>query len=113
MTQQTTVFEEGASQVIGLSIASGGTTTEAFDVSSAYSLGFIIPVLLTGATLTVHVGTTLDGTFYSTGITLAGAAGVPAISAADRETIRPFRFLKLVSASSEASARTVYVVTKD
>lgn len=113
MTQQTTVFEEGVSQVLTLTIANGGTTTEAFDVSSAYSIGVIIPVLLTGATLTVHVGATIDGTFYSTGITLAGAAGVPSISAADRETIRPFRYMKFVSASSEAAARTVYVVTKD
>lgn len=107
------MFQEGASQVITATIASGGTTSGAVDVGSARDIGLIVPVTLTGATLAVHVGTTVDGTFYDSGVTVTPTAGVPSIAAADREDLRPFRFLKFVSASAEGAARTLYIVTKD
>lgn len=109
MTQQTTIFKEGASQVIEVTIPAGETESAAFDIGSASAVGFVMPAdgQFSGQNLTILVGASADGPFYPTAgsdgngaVVLAGPTAdnkARALSAAQFSNIAPFRFLKLQS----------------
>lgn len=109
MTQRTTIFEEGASQVIEVTIPAGETESAAFDIGSASAVGFVMPAdgQFSGQNLTILVGASADGPFYPTAgsdgngaVVLAGPTAdnkARALSAAQFSNIAPFRFLKLQS----------------
>lgn len=107
MTQETVLFQGGASQVIEVTIPAGETESAAFDIGSASAVGFILDgAAFSGQHLAVLVAAAADGPFYpamsSSGVALSIAAPadssqVRTLSPTEFSTIAPFRFLKLQS----------------
>lgn len=98
-------------------IANGATTSNVIDLEHWMLVGLIFGTF-TGATISFTVSTVGDGTFVPL-VDEAGAAisvvatdnSAVGLDAAARE-LAPWRFIKIVSASSEAAARTISLVLK-
>lgn len=90
-------------------IANGQTTSSAIDLRADTSAGFILPAAFTGTGMTFQVSA--DNVTYTahsaTSVTVAQgkAYGIPA-------DVAVFPWIKLVSGSSEAGARTITIVRK-
>jgi len=98
-------------------IASGGTTSPSVSVGFETIIGFVFPASFEGATVTFTAATSAGGTYYTvkkpsdgTSVTVyAGASAFVPINPADLAGLQHF---KIVSASSVAADRTIYVVTR-
>lgn len=105
----------GASSV---TIANGGTDSSAFQVEGVFfALG--MPAAFTGTAMKFKASSTADGTFTivkddgGTDVSITvGTSRWIGLQQAVREKLAAFRYLKLVSGSAEAAARTIEVVTK-
>jgi len=93
-------------------IAISGKTSDAVDLEDAEILGLIIPTI-TSAALTFTVSATKTGTYVtlksqdaSTAFTITASTGNCAIESNDLEALKGYRFVKIVSAETQAAART-------
>lgn len=96
-------------------IANGATASEAIPVDDVSSGSFSIPAAFTGTAVTFTGSDTADGTFVA--IYNASNAAVSITVAINRAYPLPaecfgFKFIKIVSGSSEAAERTIKVTTK-
>jgi len=100
-------------------IPSGQTTSQEIDLSGNALCGFFFPSAFTGATLKITAATMSGGTFETVQadelgsgdytITVTASKYVPITNLA---IIAGLRFIKLVSASSEAAARSITLVVR-
>jgi len=93
-----------------LTIAISTTTSGALTIKEYGRGGFTIPAAFTGATVTFHVSD--DGTTYAAVRDDAGSAVAAVTVAASGiynfpDAVFKHAFVKIVSASSEAAARTI------
>lgn len=102
-----------------LTVANGGTTTEAFKFWDSMAVGFITPTLLTSLEVAFTVCDTVDGTFR----TLYDSAGnVPtitvttatayAITGSEADALAPWAYFKMVFSAVEAAERSIVVTKK-
>ena len=104
-------------EIITATIAASGTTSGAINLSGLQVVAIDMPAALTGTTMTFTASTTLDGTYD--GVQEIGGAAAYSITIAASKwvgvDIRVFAgipFLKLVSGSTEAAARTFNVICR-
>ena len=98
-----------------LTIASGQTVSDAFDAREFAAFGVVIPATLTGSTISFqvsHDGVTFQALHKNTSdvawsITVTDAKCYPLPS-----DLESWPFFKIVSASAETPARTLYIVGK-
>jgi hypothetical protein len=103
-------------------IANGATTSNSIDTSSFDSLqgfvGFVMPAAFTGASISFNVSiddVTYQQLFASGGsaISITVTAGKTfAFTQDHRSELIPWRYIQLVSASSEGAARTITLLFK-
>jgi hypothetical protein len=104
-------------EVITATIASSGTTSGAINLSGLQVVAIDMPAAVTGTTMTFTASTALDGT-YDTVTEVGGATNYSITLAASKWTavdVRVFAgipFLKLVSGSTEAAARTFSIICR-
>lgn len=94
-----------------VTIASGQTTSSAFDKEEFDRVAFSFPTM-TGTTIDFAGCDTFDGTYLTiTGAQISSPSGatIPLTDDADLKGIAPFRYIKLISGSAEASGRTITV----
>ena len=96
-------------------IAISTTTSDAVAIAEFNKGSFHAPAALTGANFTVHVSN--DGTNYNALQNAAGTAIAVIPATTNEANMLPaetfnFKFMKLVSASSEAAARTITIFLK-
>jgi len=116
---QSPQFSAVTSYDLAALIASGQTTSQEIDLSGNTLCGFFFPAAFTGASLTLTTTTVSGGTYQtvqadelgSGNYTITATSGkyVPVTNLA---IIAGLRFIKLVSASSEASARSITLVVR-
>jgi len=102
-----------------VTIANGGTTSEAIRMDSYAFGGLILPGTLTSTACTFTVCNTAGGTFVpladATGahisITVAASHAI-AITGTAGEALAPWAFIKLVFGSAESGDRLVTIVLK-
>lgn len=98
-----------------VTIAESGTTSTAANLDGLAVMGFIIPAAFTGTTMTL-LGSD-DGTnFYSLVNASGTALSVTVVASSymlmSATDLMGMRYLKLVSGSSEAAARSVGIITR-
>lgn len=106
----------GASSV---TIALNGTDSSAFQLGEATFLAIGMPAAFTGTAMTFKAASTVDGTFVvvkddagaDVSITVAASRWI-GLSPTVMGKLAAFRFLKLVSGSTELAARTIEIVSK-
>src|SRR5687768_13749974 len=100
-----------------VTIASGSSTSAVVDLHGSELCGVFLPSTFDGTALKLQAAPAADGTF----VTVENGAGTPAdvtltasshskyvpLAAADRDAIRGLRFLKFVTASSQATTDTI------
>ena len=96
-----------------VTIASGQTKTDAINMSNFALMGVEVPATMTGTSLTFEAGSDaastvpvrdVDGADFS--VTLGSGAGVHTVNAND---FASFKYIKIVSGSSEGAERTLKV----
>ena len=95
-------------------IASSGTVSDAFEAKEFAAFGLVIPTAFTGVAITFqvsHDGVTYQA-LYDTTNTLVSLTVAVSRSYQLPAALEAWPFFKLVSGSSEAAARTLYVVGK-
>lgn len=96
-------------------IASSGTTTASIDIGGYQLVGVSLPATMTGTSLKIQVAPTLDGNYQaaynSSGEISYTIAGGRYVALTENDTFG-IRFLRLVSGSSEAGARTLVLHLK-
>lgn len=95
-------------------IANGGTTSTVIDLVDAITAGVVLPAAFTGTALTFqvsHDGTTFQALTdqYGNAVSMTVAQGK---SYTIPNEVAPWPFAKIVSGSSEAAARTLWIVRK-
>lgn len=111
-----------ATKGTSVTIASGNTTSGAFDIKTtsphARIIGFVMPSAFTGASISFQVSAD-DSTYQDlydsdnnkVSITVS-ASRTYGLKDDLAKVLGPWRFIKIVSASSEGATRTIVVVTK-
>lgn len=111
-----------ATRTITATIANGATTSNSIDLDSYGSdqglVGLVMPAAFTGASITFNVS--LDDVTYQQLFTSANAALSITVTAGKtysfaqdfRSEIAPYRYIQIVSASSEGAARTILLLKK-
>lgn len=99
-----------------VSIASGGTKSDAVDIRGYAITALEMPAALTGVAVTFEAARTLDGTYKpvtddaGNAVSLVVAANkVVALAAADSVSLRGLPFIKVVSGSAEAAEREIWL----
>jgi hypothetical protein len=102
-----------------VTVANGGTTSEAFDVGAGVVSGLLLPSALTSSAITFTASDRQDGTFSpvydSDGNQVSfSVAASRAVGAAGSEidALAPFGWLKLVTGSAEGGDREIKVIVK-
>lgn len=102
-----------------VTILSGQTTSDVFEVGDYTLMGIILDAANTGATATFQACATRTGTFRAVSdsdgnvVTFAtNAAAAIGLSGAELDALAPFQFFKIVSAGAEGADRTLTVVLK-
>lgn len=100
-----------------VTIASGATTSDAFDAQGYPSWGIILPSTYDGTALAIHVSDTLDGTYQAlydsdgNAISLVVAASRSiGLTGVDAQAVAAFRFFKLVAGTSQSTSDTVITI---
>ena len=92
-----------------VTIANSGTTSTAIDTAEYVAIGIILPAAFTGSAITFSVSQ--DNTTYGTLYTAANAAQSITVTQARAypmpDDALKFRYVKLISGSSEEGARTI------
>lgn len=95
-----------------VTIAASGTVSTAFDARGFTTIGFATPAALTGTAITVQVSH--DNVTFVPLKTNANAAVSVTVTTSSAYTlpsdIRPWRYFKLVSGSTEAAGRTITIM---
>lgn len=95
------------SKITTVTIANGGTTSGAVDVSGFTHVTIVMPSAWTTATLGVEVSNALAGTY----VPLHDSSGAVAITIAASQAItldiQSLIFIKLKASASQAAARTI------
>jgi len=111
-------IESTGSRVFGdITIASGGTTSSAFDIGNQLVCAFLFPAM-TSTSVTLYGSTTLNGTYVpiadsaDSNLTIT-TSGTSKIRYINPQYLAGVRFIKLEAGSAEASARTIYVLGHD
>ena len=99
-----------------LTIAASATTSSVADVRDAEYFAFEMPAAFTGATFTIQGSRSRAGTFKTvtasdgTDLSITATDGdLITLSADQNAQLAPLQFLRIVSASSEAAAREVWL----
>jgi len=95
-------------------IANGQTVSDAVYIGDKLPVTLLMPAAFTGATVSFQGS--LDGATYQA-VNVGGAAYSETVTASKNVTLDPsvfagFRYVKVVSASAEAAARSVGVVAR-
>ncbi len=98
-------------------IAASGTKSAAINLKGFTLCGVILPATFTGTALTFEVSDAIDGTFVPLKSTTSGSALSYTVAQATYAAIDPkdfqgVQFLKVVSGSTEGSARTLKLATR-
>lgn len=102
-----------------LTIANGGTTTEAFPMYHGTILGFQMPATFTGTAITFTGCATKGGTYVpvydsdgnAVSVAVAASRGYT-LSGAEADAVLGHNYIKLVSGSSEGAARSIVVTVR-
>ena len=98
-----------------LTIANGGTVSTAFDAREFAAFGLVVSDVLTGATITFqvsHDGVTYQALHLNTADTPVTVTVTDAKCYLLPSSLEAWPYFKIVSASAEGAARTLYVAGK-
>ncbi len=100
-----------------VTIAISQTKSAAIDMKGMCLVGIKLPAAFTGTALTFEMCDTVDGTYVAVKNTTSGTAlsytvAQGTYAAIDPKDFQGIRFLKIVSGSTEAAARTLTVALK-
>lgn len=92
-----------------VSIANGQTTSGVIDTNNYESIAFVLPAAFTGASVSFSVSqdNSTYAALYASGNTLQSVTVTQGRAYAIPADALNFRYVKIVSASSEAGARTI------
>lgn len=98
-------------------IAASGTKTAAIDLGGFVLCGILLPAAFTGTAITFEVSDAIAGTYVALKTTTSGSAlsytvAQGTFAAIDPKDFQGVRFLKIVSGSTEGSARTLKLATR-
>jgi len=116
---QSLQFSAVNSYDLAAQISSGQTTSQEIDLSGNTLCGFFFPSAFTGASLTIMATTVSGGTYQTVEVDEFGSGDYTITVTANKfvpvtnlAIIAGLRFIKLVSASSEAANRTIQLVVR-
>lgn len=108
------IFRSGRQDKVA-TIANGATTSDVIDVKGYAIHGLIMPAAFTGASVSFTVSDVHDGTFVALYDSAGVLVSVPVVASRAYDLpaeLAVWPFVKIVSASAEAAARSLKVLSK-